>query len=60
MSFDGVKNFMRMKKNDDDTFFVKINKSLLPKKTASYPISIGLEDARGAKQIVKSRMKNHG
>jgi len=57
MSFTGGKVFMRMKKNDDDTFFIKINKSLLPKKTATYAVSIGLEDVRGAKQIVRSRMK---
>ena len=49
MDFEGGDTFMRMKKNDDDSFNIKVNKGLLPKKTASYPVSIGLEDARGSK-----------
>ena len=56
MDFVGGKTFMRIKKADDDTFYIKVNKGLTPKKSATYPISIGLEDARGAKQLVKSKM----
>jgi hypothetical protein len=44
---------MRIKKNDDDTFYIKVNKGLMPKKTANYPISIGLEDDRGEINVAK-------
>ena len=44
---------MRIKKNGDDTFNIKVNKGLMPKKTTNYPISIGLEDDRGAMNVAK-------
>ena len=49
MNFDGEDIFMRAKKNDEDAFYIKINKGLLPKKTANYSVSVRLEDSRGAK-----------
>lgn len=56
MKFKGGTPFMELKQNGDDTFTVKITKAALPTKSDKYPISIGLEDDRGEKQIPDSRM----
>ena len=40
--------FMRMKQNPDNSFYIKVSKSLLPKKTATYKFSVLLKDDRGA------------
>ena len=39
---------MRMRQNPDNTFYVKVNKRLLPKKSATYRVSVTLRDERGA------------
>ncbi len=56
MSFEGGKAFLRMKMNDDGTFYIKVNRALLPQKTASYPVSVSVEDERGGKQLVKTKL----
>ena len=56
MSFTGGTTFMRVKDNDDDTFYIKVNKALLPQKSATYPVSVSLDDVRGAKQMVPTKM----
>lgn len=45
----GRQIFLRARKNDDDTFTIKINRSLVPRKKAKYAIKIGLSDEFGAK-----------
>lgn len=47
----GRKNFIRAKKNDDNSFSCKINKTLLPKKSEKYKIGIQLSDENGAKAL---------
>ena len=42
--------------NDDGTFYIKVNRALLPQKTASYPVSVSVEDERGGKQLVKTKL----
>ena len=54
MRFKGEKYFIKVKKNSDDSFFIKVNKRFLPQKSAKYPITIELEDDRGARNLVKS------
>ena len=54
MRFKGEKYFIKVKKNSDDSFFIKVNKRFLPQKSANYPITIELEDDRGARNLVKS------
>ena len=49
MKFDvGEKTFLRAKMNKDNTFSVRINKLLLPKKSEKYMINIKLEDKLSA------------
>ena len=50
------KTFLRGKKNDDDTFYLKINRALLPKKTAKYPVKITIYDEHGAKSMIPTSM----
>ena len=52
----GGKTFLRGKKNDDDTFYLKINRALLPKKTAKYPVKITIYDEHGAKSMIPTSM----
>ena len=53
MAFDfGGKYFIRARKNDDDTFSLKINRALVPKKIAKYVVKIKLSDDLGAKSLV--------
>ena len=49
INFEGENEFITMKQNSDDTFYIKVNKDLVPKKTAEYPLKIAVEDDRGAK-----------
>jgi hypothetical protein len=50
MSFDtGGKIFMRARKNGDNTFYVKINRGLVPPKSFNYPIKVKIQDEFGAK-----------
>lgn len=45
MDFDvGGKIFLRARKNDDNSFYLKVNRGLVPKKTASYKVRIKIED----------------
>ena len=53
MKFEGEQVFIQIKQNIE-TFKVKVNKSLLPKKSANYPITIELGDDKDAKNFVKS------
>ena len=55
MKFEGGQVFIQINQNDE-TFNVKVNKSLLPKKSANYPITIDLGDDKDAKKFVKSMM----
>lgn len=50
----GGKSFFRAKGKEDGTFSLKINRNLLPKENATYPISIKLEDDKGARSTVAS------
>jgi hypothetical protein len=41
MSFDtGGKFFMRARKNDDNSFYIKINRGLVPPKNSTYPVKV--------------------
>jgi hypothetical protein len=57
MSFDvGGSIFIRARKNDDNTFYVKVNKGLVSPKNGTYPVKISLSDEFGAKQIMASTL----
>jgi hypothetical protein len=41
MSFDiGGKIFIRARKNDDNSFYVKVNRGLVPPKNFTYPVKV--------------------
>ena len=52
MEFENKYSFIRVYQTDEDTFKIKVNKALLPKKSANYNVTIGLKDGRKAVNYV--------